>query len=1794
MAGFGNENDIKITVALDTESAIQSAEELKNAVETSLKGFQDQFKRIENLSKQANAVLIADIQSKEKIQLQALANEAAADRRRHAEKLAQIDPEVAKTRYKYQSAAKEAQNAAQQEIAAAERAAQEKIKTDQREADNAIKLKQLEVRAAEAAAREVAALESTKRTDTLKTIAEINQATARIKKTRVGDLGGTEGSGKLLSELGNTLLTLQTRFGLVTTSTRTLMQVFSAMGPVGGAVGVAILGYTAFRTAIDKAGTAIDGIATQAGKLEGLKTGFETLQRSVGQVPTESIQRLREATQGLISDTELYQRANQAVLLGVPTKTFNEAAAAAVKLGRAMGIDAAFGLESLSLGLGRQSRLYLDNLGIIVSAEEAYRNFGIANNIVGRDLTDSEKKAAFFAEALKKIKERADELPPIFDNVGIAVKRLEVAQSNVSSRFLEGFNRSSELTRSYTEQAGVIQSTTDTYERLGEILAYFSAPIKDLQTLLIQLENSVLRDLILSLDQTFGISKVQQAEDFTNTIRFLESKLADLNKALEDGRTPPWAQSGTRAEIEQTQAEIEKARVELEKLGYILGTVQSQGGVGIKIKVDTSDIDAAKLRLAGLFDELEADVLKAGGEFEIPGLSQEALAPALAQYKELITLRKQGAIDAEAAKAKLSEILDPIKLDIQQQKLAALDQDLRGIAIAQGKLAIEGKAADAELEQSAAQLIAQREKVLKGYGLEEEATKRLGEAFKKYGKEGEKAYEDIISEQKKLDSERKASAKKQEQELKDLTKGLGRALKQAIPANIQQQLVDIFNDPKLSAEELRVKIEELGRQFLKAGGDFQAFAKEVKGLNDLKKATPERPIIGSAEQQAAADEYNKKLEESRQGILNVRDAILGAETDAATGKQKGGAFFGFDIGGEATPEAEAQAAGAFQDFLGSALQTGIDGFNREDVPGLTAQLGGALGAALGAYLGGPVGAQIGQQLGTIIGQIAGESLAELGKDLEGTVERKQIDKYFNEIFAGDRLAVIIQGQVRRAVSNGVLIIGETLEEVKPQIQRISDIVFEGFTPFAGMVRFGGEGFSTYFNTLAADVQNTFTGVGLALGTLQGVSAETARLIGTAISNNIGGSLQNLQVLVQQTGESFEDLSQAILKAFRDSQLTAEEAYNALVQLQNIYADGIPGAIGDFQQAIQNLNTSLENNQPGQYALDSLRDIGAEGEEAKATFESVISSLGQTFNFTAQQQTRLFEALRLSGITSLQQLAKASDEQLITLLKNIQAVRENAEAPLAAAPVLPSTAPSGSGRRREKSPAEIAAELLKKQREEARQLTQESQEYLKIIEKINAGQLTSVKAGKEIKQINAEILQLIKDRDATEKKLNAELDKGTKGNAKTIAELSAALQKLEERLKKVKEKAAENKREYKDLDLTAVMPLIRSQNTLGLVARQVGVNLQTNVDILVKGFLQGRKSIKEVNDEINKTKELLGPGIPNAVGAVTDAFQNLIDAGRQGGAFSTEAFTDIFAEFREKFVKEGSAFQQAQRKILNDNLDSARRALLAASGPEATEAARKALDLARKAVEDFKNTPVAPDLSDLRDQLKNSFSPEQVDLFFQALDESGLKSFEELEGASAEAIVGILGRLDELGFKFNKTSKEAEGVNRELREAEEAANGGLDPLREAINLVEAFNNGAALLPPVFNSTTEAVGKMEGPLGKIKDKISDTVKLLAQLGGQTFTNDIVFNIRTTGEQGGKALVDLIFGDGSDASSGTGNGNKTPPQKETPTKPKPKPSSSYTKKDFKYLSPGLYKNLKTGRTIKASERARLLGLD
>lgn len=745
------------------------------------------------------------------------------------------------------------------------------------------------------------------------------------------------------------------------------------------------------------------------------------------------------------------------------------------------------------------------------------------------------------------------------------------------------------------------------------------------------------------------------------------------------------------------------------------------------------------------------------------------------------------------------------------------------------------------------------------------------------------------------------------------------------------------------------------------------------------------------------------------------------------------------------------------------------------------------------------------------------------------------------------IGTVIGASIGDAIDDAGNTVGQQLKEkIPPTFVALGDIVFDGFTRFAGDVRYGieavGEGFnafSSYFNTLPSTVQNSFTGIGVAFGMLLGQSEEQSKLIGTAIANNIGGSLQNLQVLVQQTGESFDDLAKAVLDSFLSSSLSIKEAYNSLVQLQQLYEVGIPGAVGAYQEAIDNLNNSLQSDAPGRYATDSLRDIGAEALEAGKSFDFAISQLGATFGFTAEQQTRLFEAFKVAGITSLQQLQAASDAQLLTILNNIRLVQENSKAPLGGTPqtTFNNTSNRSSGSSKKETPEQ---RIRRQAQEQTNDLIKAEKRYLDILDQAKKGSLTTAEAGRQVLLIRKEIYDNVQKLLTAEYKLDQILNKDpkkrTKEDKENIIKYGEAIRKATEEIDKLKKKEEEGYK-VKQLNLSAVIPLITNMNMLGVVAKQTGMDLQKNVDILVQGFLAGKLSIEEVNKQINKTKDLLGPGIPGAIGDVKNAFQNLIDAGEQGGAFSADAFVDIFAEFREKFQKESGALRETQRKALTANVDAARRAFEAAGDPTAAAAAAKKLNEAKAALEAFNNSVDAPNLTDLREELLKTFSGDYVDKFFQALDQSGIRGFEDFANAGNESIIGILGKLKEVGFQFNQTSGDIQGVNAGLNQAAIEANAGLDPLAQAVALVKSFNDGATTLPPALNSTTQAIEGMNGPLAKLQAGFADIQTKLTLLSGKEWNTTVVFDVKTTGDENAKSLLELIFGKGSDTASDTG---------------------------------------------------------
>ena len=178
----------------------------------------------------------------------------------------------------------------------------------------------------------------------------------------------------------------------------------------------------------------------QAAKLQSMETAFNTLAGG-SENAAIAVDKLKEATNGTLSEFDLFQQANNAMILGV-TKNSDEMAQMfdmAQRLGAALGKDTKMSIESLVTGIGRQSRMMLDNIGIVVDSEKAYKNYATANNLLASNLTDAERKQAFMNATLDAAREKLKGLPDEVLNADQKFQSLSAALDNASKKIGNAF-----------------------------------------------------------------------------------------------------------------------------------------------------------------------------------------------------------------------------------------------------------------------------------------------------------------------------------------------------------------------------------------------------------------------------------------------------------------------------------------------------------------------------------------------------------------------------------------------------------------------------------------------------------------------------------------------------------------------------------------------------------------------------------------------------------------------------------------------------------------------------------------------------------------------------------------------------------------------------------------------------------------------------------------------------------------------------------------------------------------------------------------------------------------------------------------------------------------------------------------------------------------------------------------------------------------------------------------------------------------------------------------------------------
>lgn len=141
-------------------------------------------------------------------------------------------------------------------------------------------------------------------------------------------------------------------------------------------------------------------LAMQAAEGVQQRQSFANMAASHGQSANRIIEDLRRVSGETINTKTMIEKAGTAMTLGIPADKLSSLMEVARATSRITGQSVTEAFSDISLAVARGSRMILDNLGIIVNEEAAYKTLAAQLGKTTEQLTDTEKKTAFMNATL--------------------------------------------------------------------------------------------------------------------------------------------------------------------------------------------------------------------------------------------------------------------------------------------------------------------------------------------------------------------------------------------------------------------------------------------------------------------------------------------------------------------------------------------------------------------------------------------------------------------------------------------------------------------------------------------------------------------------------------------------------------------------------------------------------------------------------------------------------------------------------------------------------------------------------------------------------------------------------------------------------------------------------------------------------------------------------------------------------------------------------------------------------------------------------------------------------------------------------------------------------------------------------------------------------------------------------------------------------------------------------------------------------------------------------------------------
>lgn len=383
-----------------------------------------------------------------------------------------------------------------------------------------------------------------------------------------------------------------------------------------------------------------------------LQQEFEGLTESFGRSSEQIISGLQETSKNAISERNLILATNRSVLLNVADteEELNKLLEISISRANKLGVDATQAFNDIVTGIGRESALILDNLGIIIKLEKTTEDYAQTLGKTADALTPVERKQAIvnavFAESEKFLSENATEA----ELNAAKIAELSATWDNFADTF----------------SARVAPSLAIVADNLSNV-------IKKAEELTVSIADSAVTDPIKDV-----ISSIQSATqgDLSQTINKDFAAIFAFDEA---------AYTGLISALEMTGKESASAGELIgllqKKLGVLEGTIPSttQNFVQFGIEVDNTSQNLV------LLNETQEEVTNANRLFEeqnrLSGSSLTSLAASTAYAADNLGIFENQLLSAQRANATFESSISSLSSNIVNS--AVRIQNIAGEATAQ-------------------------------------------------------------------------------------------------------------------------------------------------------------------------------------------------------------------------------------------------------------------------------------------------------------------------------------------------------------------------------------------------------------------------------------------------------------------------------------------------------------------------------------------------------------------------------------------------------------------------------------------------------------------------------------------------------------------------------------------------------------------------------------------------------------------------------------------------------------------------------------------------------------------------------------------------------------------------------------------------------------------------------------------------------------------------------------------------------------------------------------------------------